>query len=96
MQIFKGIKPVPEINDWVANFINDIKLVIIGLIYAEPIIIIAGIFILQGNFSLFIWRFQSTYDSTRRFVIGVFYFRRMGHYSPVHRFNSFHPFCTHR
>jgi hypothetical protein len=43
IQIFKGLKPAPEINDWVANFINGIKLVIVGLIYALPIIIIAGI-----------------------------------------------------
>jgi hypothetical protein len=43
MEIFKGTKPAPEINDWVANFINGIKLFIVGLVYAIPIIIIAAI-----------------------------------------------------
>jgi hypothetical protein len=46
IQVFKGTKPAPEINDWVANFINGIKLFIVGLVYAIPLIIIAGIFLL--------------------------------------------------
>ena len=52
IQIFKGIKPAPEINDWISNFINGIKLVVVGLIYALPIIIIAGILILDAIFAL--------------------------------------------
>jgi hypothetical protein len=50
-QIFKGIKPAPEVNDWISNFINGIKLVIVGLIYALPIIIIAGILFLGAIFA---------------------------------------------
>ena len=44
MQVFKDIKPAPEVNDWVANFIDGIKLFIVGLIYAIPLIILAAIF----------------------------------------------------
>ncbi len=44
VQVYKGIKPAPEVNDWVANFINGIKLFIVGLIYAIPLIILALIF----------------------------------------------------
>jgi len=45
-QIYKGTKPAPEINDWVANFINGIKIFIVALIYFIPIIIIGVIFLL--------------------------------------------------
>jgi hypothetical protein len=44
IQVYKGIKPAPEVNDWVANFIDGIKLFIVGLIYAIPLIILAAIF----------------------------------------------------
>jgi hypothetical protein len=50
-QIFKGIKPAPEVNDWTSIFISGIKLVIVGLIYALPIIIIAGILFLGAIFA---------------------------------------------
>ncbi len=46
IQVFKGTKPAPEINDWVANFINGIKLFIVGFVYAIPLIIVAVIFLL--------------------------------------------------
>jgi len=44
IQVYKGIKPAPEVNDWVANFIDGIKLFIVGFIYAIPLIILAAIF----------------------------------------------------
>lgn len=44
IQVFKGTKPAPEVNDWAANFIDGIKLFIVGLIYAIPLIILAAIF----------------------------------------------------
>ena len=50
-QIYKGTKPAPEINDWVANFINGIKLFIVGLLYAIPIIIVGVIFLLPLIFA---------------------------------------------
>lgn len=46
VQVFKGTKPAPEINDWVGNFINGIKLFIIGFVYVIPLIIVAVIFLL--------------------------------------------------
>jgi hypothetical protein len=50
-QIYKGTKPAPEINDWIANFINGIKLAIVGIIYAIPIIVIGVIFLLPLVFA---------------------------------------------
>lgn len=50
-QIYKGTKPAPEINDWVANFINGIKILIIALIYFIPVIIIGVIFLLPLIFA---------------------------------------------
>jgi len=50
-QIYKGTKPAPEINDWVANFINGIKIFIVGLLYAIPIIIVGVIFLLPLFFA---------------------------------------------
>lgn len=43
VQIFKGMKPAPEVDDWVATFINGIKLAIIAIIYFIPVIIIGAI-----------------------------------------------------
>ena len=44
IQVYKGTKPAPEVSDWVGNFINGIKLFIVGLIYAIPLIILSVIF----------------------------------------------------
>ncbi len=44
MQVFKAKNPAPEVNDWVSNFIDGVKLTIVGIIYFIPIIIIAFIF----------------------------------------------------
>ena len=49
LQIYKGTKPAPEINSWVATFINGIKLFIIALIYMLPIIIV-GLILLTPLF----------------------------------------------
>jgi len=46
IQVFKGVKPAPEVNDWVATFIDGIKLVLVGIIYFIPIIIIGLLFML--------------------------------------------------
>jgi hypothetical protein len=40
MRIFKGTKPSPELEQWGDLFIDGIKLFVVGLIYAIPIIII--------------------------------------------------------
>ncbi len=44
IQVYKGIKPAPEVNDWFKNFIDGIKLFIVGFVYAIPLIILAVIF----------------------------------------------------
>ena len=49
LQIYKGTKPAPEIKDWVATFINGIKVFIIALIYMLPIIIV-GLILLTPLF----------------------------------------------
>jgi hypothetical protein len=50
-QIYRGTKPAPEINDWVATFINGIKLFIVAFIYAIPVIIVGAIFLLPLLFA---------------------------------------------
>jgi hypothetical protein len=50
-QIFKGAKPAPEINDWVANFINGIKMAIVVFIYMIPVLIIGAIFLMPLIFA---------------------------------------------
>jgi hypothetical protein len=40
MRIFKGTKPAPELEQWGGMFIDGIKLFVVELIYAIPIIII--------------------------------------------------------
>ncbi|MDO9538560.1 MAG: DUF4013 domain-containing protein [Methanocalculus sp.] len=41
MRIYKGIKPAPELENWGSLFIDGIKLLIVGIIYALPILIVA-------------------------------------------------------
>ena len=50
-QIYKGTKPAPEINDWIANFINGIKLFIVVFLYFIPLIIVSIIFLLPLLFA---------------------------------------------
>jgi hypothetical protein len=40
LKILRGEKPAPEVNGWVTLFVDGIKYLIIGLIYAIPLIII--------------------------------------------------------
>jgi hypothetical protein len=40
MRIYRGTNPAPELNDWGNMFIDGIKLLIVGVIYAIPIIIL--------------------------------------------------------
>jgi hypothetical protein len=40
MRIYRGAGSAPELNEWTSMFIDGIKLFIVGLIYAIPIIII--------------------------------------------------------
>lgn len=47
VRIYKGESPSPELDDWAGLFIDGIKLLIIGIVYAIPIIIVA--FLLIGG-----------------------------------------------
>lgn len=41
VRIMSGAKPAPELENWGSLFIDGIKLIVIGLIYAIPIMIVA-------------------------------------------------------
>jgi hypothetical protein len=43
MKIYRGAKPAPEVDDWGTLFIDGIKLMIVGVIYFIPVIIISFI-----------------------------------------------------
>jgi hypothetical protein len=40
MRVYRGVKPSPELNEWGGMFIDGIKLLIVGIIYAIPILIV--------------------------------------------------------
>lgn len=40
MRVYRGVKPSPELNEWGGMFIDGIKLFIVAIIYAIPIIIV--------------------------------------------------------
>jgi len=40
LRVYRGVTPAPEPKEWVSMFIDGIKLFIVGLIYAIPVIII--------------------------------------------------------
>ncbi|MDD1659175.1 MAG: DUF4013 domain-containing protein [Methanomicrobiales archaeon] len=48
LEVYRGKKPAPEPADWGKLFIDGIKLFIIQLIYAIPVLIVAVIFIGTG------------------------------------------------
>jgi hypothetical protein len=58
VRIYKGTTPAPELDDWVGLFVDGIKLIIIGFIYAIPVILV-GIFFGVGSYFAI-----STVDST--------------------------------
>lgn len=44
VRIYSGVKPAPEADNWVGMFIDGLKLLVIGIIYAIPVFIIMAIF----------------------------------------------------
>ena len=46
LEIFRGKKPAPELNDWVKLFIDGLQYLVIAIIYMIPVIIVFGIFLL--------------------------------------------------
>jgi len=47
VRIYRGVTPSPELEKWGEMFIDGIKLFIIGLVYAIPIIIIGSVLLLS-------------------------------------------------
>jgi Protein of unknown function (DUF4013) len=50
LEVYRGKKPAPELENWGNLFIDGLKLFVIELIYAIPVIIVAAIFIGTGAF----------------------------------------------
>jgi hypothetical protein len=48
MKVLRGEKPAPEVEDWGTLFIDGIKYLIVGIIYAIPIIIVEVILMVVG------------------------------------------------
>ncbi|MCM2466712.1 DUF4013 domain-containing protein [Methanoculleus oceani] len=51
VRIYSGVKPAPEVEGWVGLFIDGLKLLIIGFIYAIPVFIVMGIFFIPAFFA---------------------------------------------
>ncbi|HDR72686.1 MAG TPA: DUF4013 domain-containing protein [Methanoculleus sp.] len=45
VRIYRGARPAPEVDDWVGMFIDGIKLLIIGVVYALPVILVGAVLI---------------------------------------------------
>jgi len=48
LEVYRGKKPAPELENWGKLFIDGLKLFVVQLIYAIPVIIVAVIFIGTG------------------------------------------------
>lgn len=48
VRIYSGVKPAPEMGNWVGTFIDGIKLLIVSIIYSIPIFIVMAIFIIPA------------------------------------------------
>jgi len=59
MRIYRGANPAPELNDWGAMLIDGIKLMIVGAIFALPVLILN--FVLIGSTSLVMLSSMKTY-----------------------------------
>jgi hypothetical protein len=44
MEVYRGKKPAPEPSDWVRLFIDGIKLIVAGIIYMIPVLVVIVIF----------------------------------------------------
>ncbi len=53
MRIYRGATPSPEPDDWGTMFIDGIKLLIVGIIYALPVIILEIVIIGSAGLALF-------------------------------------------
>jgi len=53
MRIYRGATPSPEPDDWGTMFIDGIKLIIVGIMYALPVIILEIVIIGSAGLALF-------------------------------------------
>ena len=51
MRIYRGANPAPDVGNWKSLFVDGIKLVVIGLIYAIPVIILSLIPVMMTSMS---------------------------------------------
>jgi hypothetical protein len=54
MRIYRGAKPLPAVDNWGDMFIDGIKLLIVGLIYTIPVLIIGTVLIGSTGLALFL------------------------------------------
>ena len=59
MRIYRGANPAPELNDWGGMFIDGIKFLIVGAIYALPVVILEMVLI--GSTSMVLFSSMKTY-----------------------------------
>jgi len=52
LRIYRGVVPAPDPDDWVKMFIDGILVLVIGLIYAIPVMIVAFVLIGASAFAL--------------------------------------------
>ena len=48
VRVYSGVKPAPELNNWVGMFVDGLKFLVIGLIYAIPVFIVMAIFFIPA------------------------------------------------
>ena len=48
VRIYSGIKPAPEVGNWVETFIDGLKFLVIGIIYGIPMFVITIIFMVPA------------------------------------------------
>ncbi|HZK30990.1 MAG TPA: DUF4013 domain-containing protein [Methanoregula sp.] len=71
MRIYRGVTPSPEPDDWGTMFIDGIKLIIVGIIYALPVIILEIVIIGSAGLALFMGPRQSVHPGAVLGLIGA-------------------------
>lgn len=52
LRIYRGAVPAPDPDDWVKMFVDGILMIVIGIIYAIPVIIVAAVLLGASIFAL--------------------------------------------
>ena len=69
MEVMRGKKPAPPLENWGKLFVDGLKLFIVGIIYAIPVIILA-IFLIGGSILLFM-KPNALVEALGTFFIGI-------------------------